>query len=102
MDWRQDAVMATMNSSHSNDGLNVPFDLSARLLNFVHSNWAQALQQLVDGVPIEMRIGRFNADEKSIPACQGKPRFVEQRMVRHRQPVESKHSQCCEQCSHQN
>src|SRR5436190_10735026 len=101
MDWRHEVGIMMMNSSHSNAGLNLFFDLSARLLNFVHSNWAEAFQQFVDGVAVEMRICRFDADKKSIAACQRKSRLVEQRMVRHGQPVERKHSQSCEECRNQ-
>jgi hypothetical protein len=35
------------------------------------------LHHFVDGVPIEMRIRRLDADEKSIPACQRKTGFIE-------------------------
>src|SRR4051812_41031540 len=101
MDWRHDVGIVRMKSSHSKAAWDVPFDLSARLLNFVHSNWAQPLQQFVYSIPIEMRIRRFDADEKSIPACQSKSGFIEQRMVRHRQPVECQHAQRCEECGEQ-
>jgi hypothetical protein len=51
----------------------------------------QGLQKPTGCVGVKLWVDRFDTNEKAIPTRQSKPRDIEYRVIRHREPIESQH-----------
>ena len=68
-------------------------DSETLVRNFGHLARLQRFEEIARPLAIEQRIGRLDAQEETIARCQGEPRHIEYRMVRHRQSAQRQQSQ---------
>src|SRR5579863_854683 len=66
---------------------------SRLMVHVIHPFGVQAVEKPFRSFRIEFRVFRFDTQEKSVAAGAFETRDVKQRVIRHRQPVQTKHAQ---------
>src|ERR1039458_4302398 len=95
MSWRH--AVSVKNASAPAPTKSLRLNLSFNLfLNFGHLFGVELLEERLGLLDVELRIGRFDTQEKSVDGCVlAKALYVEHGMIGHRQLVEGKHSDDC-------